>query len=45
MPERSFQATMGMRMVSIREMPNRNDHIKWLKPEQPVADWSHPATL
>jgi hypothetical protein len=38
MPERIYQATIGMRMVLIRVMSNRNDHNKWLKPEQPVAD-------
>src|SRR5712691_4333534 len=38
MPERIYQATMDVRMVLIRVMSNRNDHTKWLRPEQPVAD-------
>ena len=38
MPERIYQATMDMRMVLIRVMSNRNDHTKWLRPEQSVTD-------
>src|SRR2546422_10363871 len=38
MPERIYQATMDVRMVLIRVMSNRNDHTKWLRPEQSVAD-------
>ena len=38
MPERIDQTTMDVRMVLIRVMSNRNDHTKWLRPEQPVTD-------
>ena len=38
MPERINQTAVDVRMVLIRVMSNRNDHTKWLKPEQPVAD-------
>jgi hypothetical protein len=38
MPEHIYQATMNVRTVLIRVMSNRNDHTKWLRPEQPVAD-------
>ena len=38
MPERLYQVTMNVRMVLIRVMSNRNDHTKWLRPGQPVAD-------
>ena len=38
MPDRIYQTTMNVRMVLIRVMSNRNDHTKWLGPEQPVAD-------
>ncbi len=38
MPERIYQATMDVRLVLIRAMSNRNDHTKWLRPAQPIAD-------
>jgi len=38
MPERIDQTTVDVRMVLIRVMSNRNDHTKWLRPEQPVTD-------
>lgn len=38
MPERINQTAVDVRMVLIRVMSNRNDHTKWLKPEQSVAD-------
>src|SRR2546428_8590694 len=38
MPERIYQATMDVRLVLIRVMSNRNDHTKWLRPDQPIAD-------
>src|SRR5262249_36611285 len=38
MPERIYRTTMDVRIVLIRVMSKRNDHTKWLKPEQSVAD-------
>lgn len=38
MSERIHQAATDMRMVLIRVMSNRNDHNKWLKPEQSITE-------
>jgi hypothetical protein len=38
MPERIYQTAMDVPAVLIRVMSKRNDHTKWLKPEQAITD-------